>query len=66
MKCKMCGLKYHYCTNCGYDIDTHPQYKGYCGWICLIDSWSNEDNYNLLGAHNVVRELKRRVEDLTT
>lgn len=31
MKCKTCGIKYHYCSNCG--IDGYSEY-GYCSEDC--------------------------------
>lgn len=35
MKCCVCGYKFHYCTNCGFDEDLEPLSRGYCSKKCM-------------------------------
>jgi hypothetical protein len=64
MKCKKCNKKFHYCTSCGYDLDLHPLSEGYCGWDCLIESWDEEEDTNLLGAYREIKRLKKKIQAL--
>lgn len=35
MKCKICGIDYHHCTSCDYDMYLSD---GYCSHNCYINS----------------------------
>jgi hypothetical protein len=63
MKCKTCSRNFHYCSNCGYDIDLHPESEGFCSWDCLVQSWSDEEDYNLLGAYHMINDLKNQLKE---
>ena len=48
--CKSCKKVFHYCHNCGFDLDLYPLSEGYCCKQCMIDNepdkyYEFENNY---------------------
>ena len=42
-----CTVRFHYCTNCGFDLYTYPLSEGYCSEECMRQDgkviWWEED-----------------------
>ncbi len=41
-KCKVCGIRFHYCRDAPFNSDTHPLSKGYCSHECLREDGGEE------------------------
>ena len=65
--CKKCGKNFgHYCYNCGYDRDLHPNANGYCSWKCLREDNGPEYYEDLEDEEEYVEEKEISLEKVST